>query len=485
MFRGTLRRPRLARHAAVRRHLVSQEAPAEGLEIVVIVHDTTSDGLVRLGPREWTILRAADGTRDLEGVCRAAGLGGTRTSVDAVSAFLTELASVGLVVDGSESDDDGGGPGVEASKDHALDPAARTIAARPVLALPSFRLSCDGGGSCCRLYASVIFSGEEEARARAHCPGVLEGGRDREAAFTPESGPTFRGAHAAALIDGACAYLNAHGRCAIHAAAGPGAKPRGCELFPALFVDDGDQIVVSPALECACVFASAGGVDGEPLVSPEIADGSALDPRAFVQTVPDELAVGEDGRHVSRRQAIEWAQSAREALRARPRLETLWEIAAALGHGAPEPSPRASNLPPADLSRYLTSLRARLSRRASDDDTWRAPRDLARRSTRWMLDAALELESPATLAAALHPDLDAAERFYLDVALFGHHLLVDGSRLDRAIIDRVVRLVLARAMAATPPDARSEHDPALRYPLALVEAMMRGHGLRVYRAELP
>ena len=47
------------------------------------------------------------------------------------------------------------------------------------------------------------------------------------------------------------------------------AKPRGCRVYPATFVDDGEHIRVSMSVECPCVLASAGVEGGAPLVDPE------------------------------------------------------------------------------------------------------------------------------------------------------------------------------------------------------------------------
>src|SRR6185369_12267539 len=91
-------RPRLADHALARWHVAAGEEH-------VLLHDTKAGRTVRLGAREWGLLAAADG--------------------------------IGEVEASAEHDDDG---------------------ARPVEALSGFSLRCDGRGSCCRLYASIVFS---------------------------------------------------------------------------------------------------------------------------------------------------------------------------------------------------------------------------------------------------------------------------------------------------------------------------------------
>ena len=53
--------------------------------------------------------------------------------------------------------------------------------------------------------------------------------------------------------------------------------------------------------------------------------------------------------------------------------------------------------------------------------------------------------------------------------------------LSLALHERAVRLIVARSMrilfATLPPEAL---DPACAHPLALLEAMLRGHGLDAY-----
>ena len=64
------------------------------------------------------------------------------------------------------------------------------------------------------------------------------------------------------IVDGRCAYLGESGWCSLHTKAGPAAKPLGCALFPASFLDDGERIRVSTWVECACVLASVGRPGG-------------------------------------------------------------------------------------------------------------------------------------------------------------------------------------------------------------------------------
>src|SRR5277367_2794044 len=198
-------RPKLAAHVLARRHLV------DGDERVVL-HDLGSGGLVQIGPREWGLLAAADGTRDLEGILLAAAREGAHARVPALEAFLQQLHAAGMLDEGIDP-----APVAAGADDGA--------AARPLDPLPGFTLSCDGSGSCCRIYASILFGPVEAARARALLPQVLGGGERHERVFMPERGSGPTGGAVVALRDGRCAYLADSGRCAIHEAGGAAAKP--------------------------------------------------------------------------------------------------------------------------------------------------------------------------------------------------------------------------------------------------------------------
>ena len=76
-----------------------------------------------------------------------------------------------------------------------------------------------------------------------------------------------------------------------------------------------------------------------------------------------------------------------------------------------------------------------------------------------------------------------AEAFYARATLHGHHLAVEEAPLATALRDRAVRLLLGRALGAVLARAAPD-DPAHDYPLTLVEALMRAHGLNVYAREV-
>jgi len=115
------KRPTLAPHVRVRRHLV-------GDEVRIVAHDGGGKWLV-LGEREWRVLSMLDGSRDLAGAAIASGVAPAQ-----VASFVTELASLGLLAGDAES-------GVEASP-------ARDL---PIEPLPDYGFSCDGRGACCAI----------------------------------------------------------------------------------------------------------------------------------------------------------------------------------------------------------------------------------------------------------------------------------------------------------------------------------------------
>src|ERR1700688_4557336 len=117
--------PMLAAHVLPRRHLGGGEAR-------VVLHDRATGRLVQIGPREWELLAAADGTRDLEGIVLAARREGAHARAPALAAFLEQLHQAGML--------DGG---VETETEAAADEDAGA-AERPLEGLPGFTLSCDG-----------------------------------------------------------------------------------------------------------------------------------------------------------------------------------------------------------------------------------------------------------------------------------------------------------------------------------------------------
>ncbi|WP_437665488.1 YkgJ family cysteine cluster protein [Sorangium sp. So ce1182] len=490
-------RPRLADHVLARRHLVGDEER-------VILHDLRSGQLLQLGPREWVLLSAADGTRDVEGIVIAAAREGAPARVPAAEAFFAQLHAAGLLgaEDAGEeaSPSAPSGPAGPASPSPspspspttpALDPGAGDPRERPLEVLPDFSLHCDGRGSCCRIYASILFDPEEAARARALRPEVLGGGARHERAFTPERGTWPCAASVVSMRDGRCAYLEGEGseaRCSLHAIGGPEAKPLGCRTFPTSFIDDGESIRVSVAAECACVLASVGRPGGAPLIDPRLRARRDLDERIDVARLPDRAEVA-PGATAGRAELVAWSRRLAAAAPPPDVAAGLSSLAAAveaegLTGGAIARFERPDPLAPAALAPWLAALHARAARRAREDAAWRSERDLAREATQWIAAATFALAEPDLLAALLLSPAPAPdrERFYLRAALHGHRLL-GALPLSLALRDRAARLVVARALPLVCAEAGAA-DPACAEPIALVEAALRGHGLDAYAADV-
>ncbi|APR75792.1 Hypothetical protein A7982_01138 [Minicystis rosea] len=463
-------RPRLADHALVRRHVI------DGVEMVVI-HDGRSGDLLRMGPREWDLVAGADGTRDFDALVLAAARRGALQRASEVRAVLDYLHRAGLLADGLG---------------HPL-PADPGDPARPLDVLPGYGLVCDGSGDCCSMYGSVIFTPLEAARARALRPEVLDAGDREERAFMPERGGAAPdGALAVALVDGRCAYLTDDRRCSIHAAAGEHAKPRGCRVYPASFIDDGESVRVSVGTECPCIFASIGREGGAPLVDPAARTRADLGPRARIAELPALLAIS-TGTTAPRAAFVAWSRAVATCLPdiddgAADAASILWSLAAAIdARGLDEAAARealASPQAPVDaaLAPLVTALVARTRARVESADAWRGAQDRSRRASHWIASAAASLLDPAARAVSLAEHrFRRDELFFLRAQIHGHQLAGD-LPVAVALRDRAVRILLARALPAALP----EGDPASSHPLALVEAMMRGHGLSAYaRAAAP
>jgi lysine-N-methylase len=450
--------PRLAEHALVRRHVI------DGEEIVVI-HDTRTGDLARTGPREWALLAAADGTRDLAGLTLAAAKSGALHRASEIRLILERLQSMGLLTDGIDRADPAEDPGD-----------------RPLSVLPDFTLTCDASGACCAVYGSIVFTPHEAARARTALPLVRDGGQHEAQVFTPELGTDASGRLAVALVDNCCAYLGGDGRCGIHAVAGGEAKPATCRIYPATFVDDGETIRVSLGVECPCALDSVGVSGGAPLV-PESARRTAdLPEGARVVELPDPLALT-DVATAPRAAYVAWSHRLAALPSPADPVAALWSLADAVERaGLDDAALVAAFASPAlpDVNAVLPWIRAlseRADSRVESASAWRSPRDRSLVASRAIAAAAASLLDPAALAVGLAaPALEpAAEAFYLRAVVHGHQI-VGRLPLATALRDRAVRLLVARAMGTI--------SPSTRRPLTVLEAMMRGHGVEIYAREV-
>lgn len=407
-------RPRLRSSVQARRHL-------RGDDVCVVLH--RGSAAMKLGEREWRVVRAMDGTRDAEGIALASGVARAH-----VAAFVEALERAGFL-----GEDQGGGDPAAGEPSFARD--------LPVLPLPGYRFTCDGRGACCATFATMAFTPLEAARARAAAPEIEHGGHDPDRVFTPHAG-LDGSLLAVAMRDGACVYRSDAG-CRVHAAAGAEAKPLGCRTYPMRHVDVGDAIRVAPRPECDCVFAS--GRD-------EITDatrGADL-PRALYVDRLGPVRMGPET--VSAQDFIRWCDARR------PEDAAAW--CAGTADAVAQDGARAEGRPGeiASLHAAARAIAARAEQLAAVLADHRGPRDPLRRRVDGLLEAAARIGEGA-------PAVDD-ERLYLTATLFGGWL-ADEPSVELALRERGARIMLARAF----PPGISPH------PLGVVESLARGHGL--------
>ena len=144
----------------------------------------------------------------------------------------------------------------------------RLTDARANIVVPLLRASCDGSGACCGLYHHVPATTED----RDGVVSALGDSWNRTVALEDVFHPAFEGLENplnVVSIDGSCAFREPDGKCAIHAAAGAGAKPQSCLSYPAHLVACGTEWHASLRPECACITRSAIGgsaLDADPEV---------------------------------------------------------------------------------------------------------------------------------------------------------------------------------------------------------------------------
>jgi lysine-N-methylase len=107
--------------------------------------------------------------------------------------------------------------------------------------------------------------------------------------------------------------------------------------------------------------------------------------------------------------------------------------------------------------------------------------ELSRRGSAWIASAARSLRDGRALAAALASSTGfRKDEAFGARALIHGHMLVGALPLAAALRDRAVRFLLARALLGSIPG----REPWRAHPLALVEAVMRGHWLSGYASDV-
>lgn len=428
---GGSERPRLGSHVQARRHLVGEVAH-------VILHDGSR--ALAIGDREWSVLRQADGTRDLEGICLAARRAGAPARIEHVRAFFEELGALGLL------------------EERDLDEEPPAFAPDlPIAPLPGYRFRCDGSGDCCRQFDTMLFTPTEVVRARAALPELGD-----ERVFLPQHGVDSELA-AVTRRDGACLYFDTSLGCRIHPV-----KPTACRVFPMRYVVVGDTIRVAPRPECACVFRSATDPEGEPLAS--AARGSELPREVFVPALPERIRMGPDTVGPGALAAV--LDAARERVEASHDDLALfaWSLAERVERDGARAAIDAPPLdPPPSLPEHLCAVRESLERIARTHLAWRGEDDrvrLAVEATRRALERLSCSPLPFSLPEARSRE---DERLYLRALLF----TMLGAERDVAaeLRGRALAIWIARAI-----------DDDVAHPLATVEALARGHGLALGNA---
>lgn len=447
-------RPRLAEHAWPRWHAV------DGAEIVV-VHDARTGDLVRMPARAWQLIAAADGTRDLAGICLAASQAGALLTREEVANVLTDLHRFGLLTDGVDPFAMEAPHISENEGDRALD------------VLPGFTLTCDGRGACCSVYGSIRFTHDEAERARVIVPGAADRRR-----FLPFAGSGAQRHVTAPQVDGRCAYLAESGRCEVHHRAGAQAKPLGCRAYPATWIDDGEAVRVSVGIECACVVASIDRPGGEPLVPRGATRRRDLPTDLPVLALPDLVPIA-PGKTAPRSAIAPWAAAAlaRVATTSDP-IAAAWSMAAELERDGLDP--RAASGPDAappleEIFPWIQGVSERVARRAEAAATWRSSNDRVRieseRLRAWASRIAWDPASPAWRAGPVDARHLAVERFVLAAQIFGRTLFTERGASD-ALRSRAARFAFVRALWACEGAAPHARDPG--EILAIVDALTRG-----------
>lgn len=113
--------------------------------------------------------------------------------------------------------------------------------------------NCHGCSDCCRGHLLVTVSAEEKQRIERQNWTMADGVNPAEMIVSGLS--QSRLGHQA---DGACVFLDAAGRCRIHAKFGEAAKPLACRLYPLVIYPAGEKIMMGLRFSCPSAAANKG-----------------------------------------------------------------------------------------------------------------------------------------------------------------------------------------------------------------------------------
>ena len=113
--------------------------------------------------------------------------------------------------------------------------------------------SCHGCTDCCRGQLLITVSADEKERIEKQ--GWTEAEGVDPVTMIVAQGDSFRLGHQS---DGACVFLDASGRCRIHAKFGEAAKPLACRLYPLVLHPAGKKVVVGLRFSCPSATMNRG-----------------------------------------------------------------------------------------------------------------------------------------------------------------------------------------------------------------------------------
>lgn len=266
---------------------------------------------VRIDAAQRRLLELCDGRRTVDELAEAIGLDtGRPMSARGVLAALEPLVAAGaLAHSGREAVRAPPPPrGLEVIEIGAIDFAALAIDL-----VPGVGFDCDGRGVCCGLYERLLLGPEDVANLRAaYGDELVPGGLSIDGAVhrhrDDEAGETFE----LAVVDGACALLEADRRCGVHRRLGVLRKPDGCRAYPIRDVVCGGEWSVGLAVECRCVIDLA---DGPPIDAMAEAQRGRRVRLGLVEAVAERVPVTL-GRTVAREEYRRWREEARARLAA-------------------------------------------------------------------------------------------------------------------------------------------------------------------------